>query len=593
MSDQNERKPKRGKEKKYSANEVTDETVIYGAFDSETAGLGGELLMLQCSIMGESRVFTGEHKLRDFVDYLGKFPSPCIWYGWHTAYDWRYIIPYLIERQFHCEFNLRTESDIYQVTFSYYESQIVMRDAAALFKPGTRLADFSRSFTPELPKMEIDIEFFDINNPEHIAYAIRDVEILTLGLPRFNALASKHFGVGLGHTAAGTAMKAWQRTIPEGVFYKTSKMDDREAYIRDSYYGGLVFLTRNDLLTSEGDKPVARTYDINSSYPYVMDTFGVPDGRVIETDDYQLGMMGIYHVKVRTPDDLVIPILPGRDARGNMRWRRGVFETKVTNRELIFAVANGYEILDIYSGLAFEETIHPFSDYIAKCKRIRKEFKGQTEEDVGKLFQNSLYGKYASRRERRSVFMPQSDEECFDAIPLGISGLWVKTDIHDGMRCRPEWAVFITAHARLRLLQTAYSVGVDRCIYGDTDSLTILDGYESAIDTGSEYGQFKLEKSWRKFRAIAPKVYSGELMNGSYIGAAKGLPRKSITDQNWLDLIESGQSSASALSLSGLVVGMKKGFAPASVLDRKSSDLSNSSNYEQLTGNRVRVKLAS
>ncbi len=530
--------------------------------------------------------------LSDFIEHIAQFPFPCVWYAFNASYDWRYILPWLLDNQIKVEISMRTESDIYQIVFYWYEEKIVMRDAAALFKPGTKLEDFAKSFTPEIPKLKIDIEHFNPENPEHINYALRDVEILASGMPRLDSLLKKHFGVTVGHTAAGTAMKAWQDTIPEGVYYKVSKFDEREEFIRSAYYGGLVFLTRNDRLIGNAQNPVAKTFDINSSYPSVMLEYGVPDGRIIETLEYHQELMGIYKVRIKSPDNLIIPIIPGRNESGAMRWQRGEFDTVVTNRELIFAVNHGYEIQDIYSGFVFEETIFPFTDFINKCRDIRRRFKKLTEEELAKLMQNSLYGKFGARRERISIFMPETDNDIIGAIPLNNTGLWVKVDFHEGMKCRPEWAVFITAHARLKLLQNAYSVGPENCLYGDTDSLTILSGFEHGIDIGDDYGQFKLEKQWQEFRAVAPKVYAGILTSGQYAGAAKGLPRKNISDKNWLDLLETGKSNAQALSLGSLIVGIKKGLKPAEILERVSSSLDNSVNYEILTDGRVRPKLA-
>lgn len=113
---------------------------------------------------------------------------------------------------------------------------------------------------------------------------------------------------------------------------------------------------------------------------------------------------------------------------------------------------------------------------------------------------------------------------------------------------------------------------------------------------GSEYGQWKREKVWETFRAIAPKVYVGILAEpfkghpkGSFMGAAKGLPQKGIIEQNWRDLLERGETQAATMSLDSLRVSMKKGVLPSRQLTRVSSSLNNSQNFIAV-GHDVRVK---
>ncbi len=580
---------KNKKPKPFSREAVKDEGILFLSFDTETEGLGGKLLMITACDMSKTHVFTGDSMLADFFELLATMPYPAIWYAHHAQYDWRYILPWIIEQDYNCQISMRTETDIYQVIVFIDGHKIVMRDSLALFP--ARLADMADTFCPELPKGEIDIAHFDVKNLEHVNYAKRDAEILRRAMPRVDMLLRHHFGVGAGHTSAGTALKAWQATLPEGIFYNPSEWDEREQFIRAAYYGGLVFITRNDLIGS-GKNIAAETYDINSCYPYVMETFGVPYGRAIETDDYQSGIMGIYRVKVTAPPDLVIPILPHRNNKGHMQWNGGTFETTVTNAELIFAANHGYIIEDIYEGLAFEETVFPFNSFVQRCKEIRKKYKGQPQEALAKLMQNSLFGKFGSRRERMSIFHPQNNDDMTDASPVDPDGyFWCRKEFEDNLRALPQWAVFITAHARLKLLQQVYAVGVENVIYGDTDSITCLAGHAEKFDVGPDYGQFKLEKQWTSFRAIAPKVYVGTLRDGTYKGAAKGMRKASMEREHWRTLHSGGRISLSYPSLPSLRVAMQKGIRPAHMAERQSTDINNSANW-QLTAGGVRPKLA-
>ncbi len=571
-----------------------EEDVLPLSFDTETRGLGGELLCITACDFSEDHFFEGETMVGDFFTLMLNFPYPFVWYAHNAQYDWRYFLGYIRANSIPCDISMRNETDIYQIKLIFEGKKIVMRDSLAIF-PGT-LREFARSFTPELPKGDIDFEAgaeFDLSNPEHRAYAMRDAKILRVGLPRLNAMLQRHFGVGMGHTTAGTALKAWMASLADSEYYEPSTYGEEEDFIRSAYYGGLVFLTRTDPVKQ------AQTYDINSSYPDKMCRYGVPYGQRMRSTDWRDPRPGIFRVRVRTPGDLIVPILPRRDAKGYMAWSRGTFETTVTNRELVFAEAHGYVIEEVFDGIAWEETVFPFNRVVDKCKGIRKSHKGKPEETLAKLIQNSLYGKFGSRRERLRVVCSEGmeDDELLEleALPLDDAGYWlVCKEFSEDLRCLPHWAVFITAHARLHLLETIHRVGVENVIYGDTDSLTVLPGVAHLFDVGDDYGQWKLEKTWRVFRADAPKVYAGLKItpDGDVPhGAAKGLPRKGMTPALWRALLDGERICIPYLSLPALRVAMAKGVRPAQPVQRVNTNLKNSANWE-LQGSRVRPKLA-
>lgn len=569
-----------------------DADIMVGAIDVETEGLGGKLLMVQWGIMGEVKVSTSENMVKEMFDEVMRFPKPVVWYSHFAQYDWRYFLDYLVESGYEIYPDMRTDTDIYQIRIINQDGEtIVLRDSYALWN--SPLEKLATTFCPEIPKLSIDIENFDPSNPEHVAYAKRDVQILLIGLPRLFDLISEHFDVVAGATTAGTALKAWQKSLAKEEIYNASEYGEQEEFIRQAYYGGLVFLTSNKAHEN------CITFDINSSYPSVMDEFGVPYGRIAYSDDYMSGMPGIYRCRVRSPENLIVPILPARNERGAMRWYKGEFDTCVTNQELIFAAKHGYEILEIYEGMCFEKMVFPFSDFISHCKMLRECYKGLSEEALAKLMQNSLYGKFGTRRQRLRMMQAgnMTEEDMIGAQPYDKDGMWyVKKEQDEEMRCLPQWAVFITAHARLKLLSTIYKIGPENVLYGDTDSITIKSGFEHLVDSGSNYGQWKLEKHWKVFKAIAPKVYVGVLSDdkfvtvGNWKGAAKGLPRKGISDKNWQELLVDGTSSAKTMSLASLRVAIKNGVKPAHEMTRRSSDLENSSNFKAGENGDVRVK---
>lgn len=578
----------------FSNKGYRDEDIMCLSFDTETDGLGGKLLFITACSPDATHEFKGEHMVHELFELMLQYPTPYVWYAHNAQYDWRYFLEYITDNQLFCEISMRTETDIYQIIVYIDGARIVMRDSLAVF-PG-KLSKFAETFCPELPKGELDFEkeTFDPENETHRAYARRDAQILRVGMPRFNGMIQKHFGVSLGHTTAGTALKAWQASLPPDINYVPREFDEREDFIREGYYGGLVFLTDINSYLSDNDSPIARTYDLNSSYPAAMCKYGVPSGRMVKTTDYLCGLMGIYRVTISAPNDLIIPIIPRRNDKGSMRWHRGTYETVVTSSELIFAANHGYTIHDVHEGYAWEDVDFPFNKIVNLCKQLRVAGGRDSPLDVmAKLIQNALYGKFGSRRERMRVFIPDNDGDTLGAEPLGDGYFWVAKEFAESLRCIPEWAVFITAHARLRLISTAYQVGPQHCLYGDTDSLTVLCGeHEHAFDVGNDYGQWKLEKEWRSFRAVAPKVYTGQLMSGQWKGAAKGLPKKAMDQAAW-EALWSGQTIRTRFkSLPSLRVAMRSGIKPAHDVSRVSTDIANSVNW-QLYGSQVRPKMAS
>ena len=303
--------------------------------------------------------------------------------------------------------------------------------------------------------------------------------------------------------------------------------------------------------------------------------------------------IGIYHVEIETPNDLKIPIIPSRDKRGNMRWVTGRFETHVTHAEIDFALMNGHILHRVIGGVYWPEVISPFKKFVEKCRKIRIEFKKTSFETVAKLMQNSTYGKFGARREHKRIVVGQPEEfsEGLDLIDADLE-LYAIDEYSEQLACKPEWAVFITAYARLRLLSTAYAIGVENVIYGDTDSLTITEDADlKNIDIGLDYGQFKLEKTWIEFNAIAPKTYAGRLDTGEWVGAVKGVPKKSIETEHYKQIANGEIIDVEYLSLPSLKSALKRGLKPAKLLHRKSTNIHNSQNYCIIEDN-IKLKIA-
>lgn len=569
----------------------------YAAFDFETDGFGGKILACSYQMEGELEpTYFCKGDILQKMFYIMCENHDFTWYAHNAQYEWRYFISRLEERKNDLTIFPRTDSDIFMLSIRLPEyddgetkARLVMRDSFAVF-PQT-LKKFAENFTPELPKGEIDFEttMFDAKNPEHIAYSKRDSEALLKSLIRFDDLLYEHFDIHLRLTAAGTAVAGWQRTLDKETRYYNSKPD--EDFIRSGYYGGLVFLTDTNVHEN------AITYDIRSSYPSQMINHDMPLGNPSRATKISRRDLGIYRVTVRAPRDLIVPILPKRDDKGIM-WPAGTFETTSTGSELIFAMDHGYEVLKVHEGLTWHRRIRPFNDFINKCIYLRETYVGTALEMVAKQMQNSLYGRLAAKLIRRVFYSSVNDNDAEGFEPWG--EFFVRDEKSDDIKRLPQWAVFITAYARLHLLGAAYHAGPENCLYADTDSLTLKASVE--LPTGPNYGDWQVDKRWIDFRPSGAKVYSGHMIDpktGEIIlkGAAKGIPRKEWnrrkheTDSTVLEAVFNGEAkTVDYISLEKFAVALKTGYIGTHEAKRTLSNLSNSRSWVLLENGKVRPR---
>jgi hypothetical protein len=551
--------------------QLEDLPILIGAFDCETEGLGGKLLCVTWFIdgMSEPQIILGEP---DFIVEetlkVWKQNEGVRFYAHNAQYDWRYFIDAIIERyEDSVEFLMRTDNDVFMIKTKDFE----LVDSYAVFPQS--LKKMGELFDPDFGKLEIDdIANFDVTNAKHLEYAKRDAFTLVRSLKKYDDVIYKIYGVHIGFTIASTAVKAWRVTIDKP-FFKPQKIDK---FVRTAYFGGLVALSSNRTFKK------VYTYDINSSYPYTMREFGVPYGSYARTTELDKDFQGIYQVIVETPDDLVFPILPMRIIKGKSNyiiWPQGIFETTVTNIELEFALKHGYKIVKIIDGLTWKDTIYPFGAFVDLCEKTRAKHKGTPFEAVAKLIQNSVYGKFGARTDRTKMFIPKTLEDHIGAEPWGTSEkLWIKHEEVEDILALPQWAVFITAQARLNLLEKIYELGVDNVIYCDTDSITTTVKMDRK-HIGNAYGKFKLEKIWKSFRAIAPKVYVGELDTGKMLGAIKGIPKRQLTELDYIELLKMGNITAD-ISILPSLKQFVKGNRETKPMKRRSTNLKNSKTWK-------------
>ncbi len=574
---------------------------VYCAWDTETDGLGGELLCISYCypFQNQSGYNSGvivkkskEDMILDFLDIVDKvkfYKKQVIWLAHNMQYDLRQLVPYFIDKKYKIICHMRNETSIFKIEIRNIETKtkIIFQDSFALFPMS--LKKFTESFSSNCAKLDV-IDFskekFNVKNKTHLEYAKRDSESLLYAFEKFVDSIEKNFNCQVNTTISSTAMKAFEETLKDDECYFYSKNNSIEQFIRESYRGGLVFLTT----TEKQDNCV--TYDINSSFPASM-KLGVPYGKYRYCKKRKKDLPGFIKVKVKSPDNLIVPIL-GYKKDGTNYYPSGTFETIVTTIELDFALKNGYTLIEDLGGVYFEKLVYPFQTFVNKCETLRKKYKGTSEELIVKLIQNSVYGKFGSNREVTDFLIEPPDDQKIGRIPLDEDEIfWIGKSIDDDLPCLPQFASWISANSRINLLKNVYEIGPEKCFYADTDSITLkIDKNDEAkIDCGDLYGQFKREKEWKTFRPIAPKVYAGQKMTGEWTGACKGVPKKVLKEEDWKDLYETKSLEKSFVTLPSLRVALTKKTTndEAKTTTRKSTAIENSNSFIEENG-KIRPK---
>lgn len=535
-----------------------------GAIDAETDGLGGKLLCFSTALEGgETKVFLGPSSNRRVVKELDQ--DGVIWCAHNlSGYDLKYLIQELFDLEavgkLKIDFGLRSDSMIHRVTLQFTESGNVayLFDTLAIFAGS--LDAFTKSYCPELPKLDIGLKNgvkWNARNPDHIEYVKRDVESLVLAMRRFNDAFYVAWGVYPRWTAASSAFEAWKITLPVGTVYQGTSQ--YESFIRRGYYGGYVAAFDTNPYSN------CTTYDINSSYPAAMRSNVFPTGtaRKVKTRNHKL--LGIYAIRVTVPQSCRHPVIATKMKSGKQGaltvWPGcgSVFTTVADSCTIDYAVRErGYKI-DIIDGVEWDETCSPFKDFVDKGEELKQTATDPGIRNAAKLALNSTYGKFGARRDRLRIVGIESREvrEARSHTPLELTDRYVAIkEQASEMEIIPEWAVFITAYARIALFKWMDKAGLDNVLYCDTDSVTLKAGIE--LPTGNKFGDMKLEKSWTTFRAAGLKSYAGEL-EGEWHGASKGVPKSQQTETLFRNTFKGKRTVVEYLQGSNSVAYLKQG----------------------------------
>lgn len=446
-------------------------------------------------------------------------------------------------------------------------------------------------------------EMYNHNNkdiPEFVEYFKRDItalyKIITI-VWQESQLSLEEF-VNCP-TTPSLAMKIFKTRYPNDYKSITQRhyAKEVEAICRMAYKGA-----RTEVFIPKGEGRLNH-YDVNSLYPSVMLKYDYPCGQAIEVSvggncaqsiiDYMFKEMhkpngkysfGIFEADVYVPTDSILPFLAYRATDKLLfpvGWLHGVW----TSVELIEAEKRGAEI-HLISGVVWQERYNPFRGFINEMMEGKLNNSGAKKE-VYKLMQNSLYGKFGMKRERKhyEIWTLEREKELrkkkipFCITPVKALGVDVIEYLEDAKAdyIHVELAAFITAYARITLstaIEAMLKAGA-KVFYCDTDSIVTDRELPADMVDAKEYGKWKLESVSDKAIFLQPKLYCENIIEsekGAYLNCkGKGIAGsilKGYTMADYEAMYEAAKKGDDYIALENqkrrqkFLTALRKGFDP-------------------------------
>lgn len=270
-----------------------------------------------------------------------------------------------------------------------------------------------------------------------------------------------------------------------------------------AYYGG-----RNEVFILKNIKGDIRAIDRNSSYPAEMAFRDYPESSTMRPSKIDNAKFGYGLFTIKVPEDVKYPALPFRHETKGLIFPTGEFTGWFIYDEVRKAIEQGATIVKELDGFGTNHACRPFADFILDMYSKREEANSAFEKLYYKQFMNSLSGKFCQHLPV-SIFqknIPSIKELKNKDISRKQMGFYEIKDMEDKPSPHSNyiWGIYITAYARLRLLEAIEAVekaGHD-VIYCDTDSVFYLK--KTNRKTGIEYGTY-LGK-WKEEKYVNAKI---------------------------------------------------------------------------------------
>ena len=474
------------------------------------------------NIKGEYKEIERVHfwDLPSFHEYLDKIQRAktklyVVAHNWHYDFNILQLLPYLQSREYKIK-NMSIDSSRFLIKARLGNKTLCFIDNTNFYK--TSIKELGKLFM--LEKLEYDFNTTD--DPKLLVeYCYRDTEILAKSFIALLNFINKNNIGNFAPTIASLAFNAYRHRFMQYKIFIHNNLKAIKLEL-DSYRGGLC-----DIFYKGKFKGKFYKLDVNSMYPYVM-----------SKNTFPIKLIGVYEglpVEYLTKlSDKYLWI-----ARVNMSISKAVIPLHY-NKKLCLIEGNITATITSAEYEAFKEfiTIHKiheiaiyehapifaeFVKYFYEMRLRAKEAGDTINANFFKLILNSLYGKFGQAvRERELIkvdkLKPEEIGIEFECDEGSVSHKLVQINDYYlilkervlGRDSFPAIASFVTAYARVYLMQLILRAGEDNVYYVDTDSLIVnQQGYEALkplIDE-VELGKLKLEGEANEIEIVAPKWY--------------------------------------------------------------------------------------
>ena len=414
-------------------------------------------------------------ELEDFLSDVSRFDAN-VWFH-NLKFDGAFIMDWLLRNNYdHTEDRPRSGQfstlisgmgDHYQIEVKWHTGHTT-RFKDSHKKLPMSVANVAITFN--LDELKGDIDHAKYRPPgyrptaDEWDYVRRDVEIMAQAM-------NQRLIDGRKLTTGSDALQDYKKVLGTKRFEKFFPIlhEDMDKTVRLAYRGGYTYANPRFTEQQTGHGSV---YDVNSLYPFVMNSKPLPYGYPDFFDAYP-PHDGLYIVSITFTAQLRDGFLPMIQIKNSFRFSPTEYQTRITEPTTMVVTNIDLElmhehyhlnILSYNGGLAFKYATGFFGEYIEKWSKIKEESTGGQRE-IAKLFLNSLYGKFATNPDITGK-IPVLDEVT-DTVQLVQGEPSTRDPVYTPM------GVFITSWARDVMIRAAQA-NVEVFAYCDTDSLHVL-----------------------------------------------------------------------------------------------------------------------
>lgn len=361
-------------------------------------------------------------------------------------------------------------------------------------------------------------------------------------------------------------------------------------FAKRAFYGGRTNSLVLHKKYNKNDNKFATYIDINSLYPYIQYNYNLPIGhpKVVKLNKNinknikinkkikslkLLSSIAIINnnklfsfVKcdIKCPTNLYLPVLVNRKNNKLMSTLVNKKKLVYTNAELKLALQYGYKITNIYEIHIYNTSKSLFKTYVDKFIRIKEKSRKTNDvykEKISKLMLNSLWGKFAQRRNLpKSDYIVNNQEWLYTLSKhyrneIELKDFYLIEDYMyikylDNIKSnRNEFtgnialSAAITSYARVYLYQELIKLNY-KVLYFDTDSIIYENDKNNLYypEISDKLGKWKIEgDNIKEFISIGPKSYICVFNDGTEIKKCKGFNANWIKKEDYLELIYSNK----------------------------------------------------